>query len=45
MDFRDNQQLRVDKIAAKLRGVGGFAHEIKLVTQIFPKLGDHLAWL
>ena len=42
---RHQQQFRVAEIAAQLRAVGRFAHQIELVMEILGKLGNHFAGL
>ncbi len=38
-------RLRIDEVAAQLRGVGRFAHQVQFVAQVFGEFGDHLARL
>ncbi len=40
-----DQQRRLGEVAAQLRGIGGLAHEVEFIAQVFGELGDHLAWL
>ena len=41
--FRHNQHIAVLEIASELAGIGGFAHQVQLVMQIFVELRHHFA--
>ena len=41
----DQDQIQARHVAAQLRGIRGFAHQIKLVMQVLVKFGHHLARL
>ena len=40
MHLGDDEQLGILEVAPQLRAVGGFAHQVEFVAQIFGKLGD-----
>ena len=43
--LRHNQHIAVLKITSELAGIGGFAHQVQFVVQVFVKFGHHFARL